>query len=120
MLRRQPRYLPGVINPGILYDERGESARSNRLLPSFCPNPQNERARVLLRDSAVPTMYYDEKEERQREQQASIFKTPVNDFELSVRSRNCAKMNIFTLGDLVSITETEMLNYKNFAKPSKR
>ena len=64
-------------------------------------------------------MYYDEKEERQREQQASIFKTPVNDFELSVRSRNClAKMNIFTLGDLVSITETEMLNYKNFGETS--
>lgn len=116
-----PPYLPGVINLGILYDERGESnAAIDCFRQVLAQNPANERARVLLRDSkATRTMYYDEKEERQREQQASIFKTPVNDFELSVRSRNClAKMNIFTLGDLVSITETEMLNYKNFGETS--
>jgi DNA-directed RNA polymerase subunit alpha len=48
-----------------------------------------------------------------------ILRTPVNEFELSVRSRNClAKMNIFTLGDLISITEQEMLNYKNFGETS--
>ncbi|TVR41787.1 MAG: hypothetical protein EA402_12665 [Planctomycetota bacterium] len=116
-----PPYLPGVINLGILYDERGESnAAIDCFRQVLAHNPQNERARMLLRDSkASRTMYYDEREERQREQQASIFKTPVNDFELSVRSRNClAKMNIFTLGDLVSITETEMLNYKNFGETS--
>ena len=116
-----PPYLAGVINLGILYDERGESnAAMDCFRQVLAQNPQNQRARILLRDSkATRSMYYDEREERQREQQASIFKTPVNDFELSVRSRNClAKMNIFTLGDLVSITETEMLNYKNFGETS--
>ncbi|TVR16088.1 MAG: tetratricopeptide repeat protein [Planctomycetota bacterium] len=116
-----PPYLPGVINLGILYDERGESnAAIDCFRQVLAHNAANRRARMLLRDAkASRTMYYDEHEERQREQQASIFKTPVNDFELSVRSRNClAKMNIFTLGDLVSITETEMLNYKNFGETS--
>jgi DNA-directed RNA polymerase subunit alpha len=48
-----------------------------------------------------------------------IMRTSVNDFELSVRSRNClAKMNIFTLGDLLRITEQEMLSYKNFGETS--
>jgi DNA-directed RNA polymerase subunit alpha len=64
-------------------------------------------------------MYYDEREEREREKMEKIMRTPVNDFELSVRSRNClAKMNIFTLGDLLSITEQEMLSYKNFGETS--
>ena len=41
--------------------------------------------------------------QRERERMEKIMRTPVNDFELSVRSRNClAKMNIFTLGDLLN------------------
>jgi DNA-directed RNA polymerase subunit alpha len=43
----------------------------------------------------------------------------VTDFELSVRARNCLKkMNINTLGDLVRITEPELLGYKNFGETS--
>jgi DNA-directed RNA polymerase subunit alpha len=64
-------------------------------------------------------MYYDEREERERERMEKIMRTPVNDFELSVRSRNClSKMNIFTLGDLLRISEQEMLSYKNFGETS--
>ena len=44
---------------------------------------------------------------------------PVTDFELSVRARNCLrKMNIRTLGDLLRITEAELLAYKNFGDTS--
>lgn len=116
-----PHYLPGVINLGILYDERGESnAAIDCFRQALAYNPRNRRALMLLRDSkASRTMYYDEREEREREKMEKIMRTPVNDFELSVRSRNClAKMNIFTLGDLLSITEQEMLSYKNFGETS--
>ena len=45
--------------------------------------------------------------------------TPVSDFELSVRSRNCLKkMNINTLGDLLRVSEAELLAYKNFGETS--
>jgi DNA-directed RNA polymerase subunit alpha len=45
--------------------------------------------------------------------------TPVTDFELSVRSRNCLKkMNIRTLRDLLMITKAELLSYKNFGETS--
>lgn len=118
-----PHYLPGVLNLGILYDERGESnAAMDCFRQVLAYNPHNERAHILLRDArASRTMYYDEREERERERMEKILKTSVNDFELSVRSRNClAKMNIFTLGDLISISETEMLNYKNFGETSLR
>ncbi len=116
-----PAYLPAVTNLGILYEERGES---NAALDCFrqvlAYNPRDRRALTLLRDAkASRSMYYDEREERERERMEKIMRTSVNDFELSVRSRNClAKMNIFTLGDLLRITEQEMLSYKNFGETS--
>ncbi len=116
-----PHYIPGVINLGILYDERGEpNAAVDCFRQVLAYNPRNRRAAMLLRDAkASRTMYYDEREEREREKMEKIMRTPVNDFELSVRSRNClAKMNIFTLGDLLKITEQEMLSYKNFGETS--
>ena len=112
-----------MINLGILYEERGEA---NMAIDCFrqvlAHNPQNRRASLLLRDAiASRSMFYDETEEREQERMKKIYSTSVNDFELSVRSRNClAKMDIFTLGDLVSITEQEMLNYKNFGETSLR
>lgn len=116
-----PAYLPGVINLGILFEERGDAnAAIDCFRQVLAHNPSNNRAKLLMRDaSASRSMFYDEKEEREAERRRKIFSTSVNDFELSVRSRNClAKMDIFTLGDLVSITEQEMLNYKNFGDTS--
>ena len=116
-----PHYLPGVMNLGALYEERGESnAAIDCFRQVLSYNRDNQRGRMNLRDAqASRTMYYDEREEREKDRMQKILRTPVNDFELSVRSRNClAKMNIFTLGDLISITETEMLNYKNFGETS--
>ncbi len=116
-----PHYLAGVTNLGILYEERGESnAAIDCFRQVLAYNPRDRRALMLLRDAkSSRTMYYDEREERERERMEKIMRTPVNDFELSVRSRNClAKMNIFTLGDLLKITEQEMLSYKNFGETS--
>jgi DNA-directed RNA polymerase subunit alpha len=49
----------------------------------------------------------------------AILDIPVTDFELSVRSRNCLKkMNIRTLGDLLKVSEQELLAFKNFGETS--
>jgi DNA-directed RNA polymerase subunit alpha len=49
----------------------------------------------------------------------ALMDTPVTDFELSVRARNCLKkMQIRTLGDLLRISEAELLSYKNFGETS--
>jgi DNA-directed RNA polymerase subunit alpha len=116
-----PAYLPGVINLGILYEERSEpNAAMDCFRQVLAYNPRQRRAVSLLRDArSSRSMFYDEKEERERERMEKIMRTSVNDFELSVRSRNClAKMNIFTLGDLLRISEQEMLSYKNFGETS--
>ena len=66
-------------------------------------------------------MFYDEEREKKRSRKNQILETPISDFELSVRSRNCLrKMNIRTLGDLLNITEAELLSYKNFGETSLR
>lgn len=116
-----PAYLPGALNLGILYEERGEpNAAIDCFRQVLAYNPRHRRALSLLRDArSSRSMFYDEKEERERERMEKIMRTSVNDFELSVRSRNClAKMNIFTLGDLLRISESEMLSYKNFGETS--
>ncbi len=63
-------------------------------------------------------MYYDE-DDRRGDRRNAVLDIPITDFELSVRSRNCLKkMNIRTLGDLLSTTEQELLRYKNFGETS--
>ncbi|MEJ7811592.1 MAG: DNA-directed RNA polymerase subunit alpha [Gemmatimonadaceae bacterium] len=50
---------------------------------------------------------------------SSLFKTPIDDLQLSVRSVNSLKnSDIRTLGDLVRQTEVQMLQVKNFGKKS--
>ena len=50
---------------------------------------------------------------------ADDIRTPIDDFELSVRSVNSLKNSgIRTLGDLVKMTESQVLQVKNFGKKS--
>src|SRR3978361_1385054 len=50
---------------------------------------------------------------------SQLFKTPIDELELSVRSVNSLKnSDIRTLGDLVRQTEAQMLQVKNFGKKS--
>jgi DNA-directed RNA polymerase subunit alpha len=85
-------------------------------------NPNNPRARLYLKDvTAAHGRLIDEQEVRAQEKRNAVLDIPVTDFELSVRSRNCLKkMNIFSLGDLLKTTETELLAYKNFGETSLR
>jgi DNA-directed RNA polymerase subunit alpha len=110
-----------VVNLGILYEDMGNYRRAMQCFDlALQANPDNRRARMYRRDAAAAlNMYYDEEQERREDKRNKILRTPINDFELSVRSRNClANMNIRTLGDLVKKTEAELLSYKNFGETS--
>jgi len=110
-----------VVNLGILYEDMGNYRRAMQCFDlALHANPDNQRARMFRRDAAAAlNMYYDEEQERREDKRNKILRTPINDFELSVRSRNClANMNIRTLGDLVKKTEAELLSYKNFGETS--
>jgi DNA-directed RNA polymerase subunit alpha len=69
--------------------------------------------------SASGNVFYDEDNARQTERMGQLLSISVNDFELSVRSRNCLqKMGVETLGDLVRTTEQQLLASKNFGETS--
>lgn len=120
-LMHPPVNVACVINLGILYEDMGNYRRAMQCFDlALHAHPDNARARMFRRDAAAAlNMYYDEDQERRDDKRNKLLRTPINDFELSVRSRNClAKMNIRTLGDLVKKTEAELLSYKNFGETS--
>jgi len=121
-LRNMPVMYPNaLINLGLLYEDmenyRGAIECYSMVLAA---DPTNPRARMFLKDArASLTMYYDEEKERRADRRNAVLDTPVTDFELSVRSRNCLeKMGIRTLGDLTRVTEADLLNFKNFGETS--
>jgi DNA-directed RNA polymerase subunit alpha len=83
-------------------------------------HPNHKRAILFKKDiESSKTMIYDEETEKKKTHKMQILETPISDFELSVRSRNCLKkMNINTLGDLLRTPESELLSFKNFGETS--
>ena len=110
-----------MINLSVVYEDRGDIASAERCLRKVLESaPNNPRARLFMKDIlASKDMYYDEEQDRNIAKRSALLDTPVTDFELSVRARNCLKkMKIRTLGDLLKITEAELLSYKNFGETS--
>jgi DNA-directed RNA polymerase subunit alpha len=118
--RDQP-HVNALLNLAVLYEDRGEVGKAERCLKQILDtNPNHERARLYYKDiTASRNMMYDEEAARDLVKRNALLDTPVTDFELSVRARNCLKkMQIRTLGDLLRITEAELLSYKNFGEQS--
>lgn len=116
-----PSHVNALINLAVLYEDAGRFDDAARCLDRIlAEHPNHARARLFRKDvESSKTMYYDEDQERVREKRNAIMDIPVSDFELSVRSRNCLKqMNIQTLGDLLNVTETQLMAYKNFGETS--
>ena len=118
---QKPAPLGALLNLGCLFedDEDYQLARNcfQRILDF---DPVHPRARLYLADvSASAAQFYDEEKKRNEDKHAAVLNIPVTDFELSVRSRNClANMNVRSLGDLISLSEQELLAFKNFGETS--
>lgn len=118
---RQDPPVNALINLAVLYEDRGQWIKAEKCLRQVLEtDPNHPRARLFMRDvTASKNMFYDEEHDRDRVRRDALLDTPVTDFELSVRARNCLKkMQIRTLGDLLKITEAELLSYKNFGETS--
>jgi DNA-directed RNA polymerase subunit alpha len=118
---KTPAPVHAMVNLAILYEDQGMLREAEALLQHvLSEHPNHARARRLLKSvDGSYTMVYDERTQREREKRDAVLDTPISDFELSVRSRNCLRqMNIRTLGDLLRTTEAELLSYKNFGETS--
>ena len=118
-----PVYVSALLNLAVLYEDMGEFDKAAQCIDKVLKyHPNHQRAILFKKDiESSKTMFYDEEKEKKKDRRTQILETPISDFELSVRSRNCLKkMNIETVGDLLNITEVELLSYKNFGETSLR
>ncbi len=118
---KPPAPVRALLNLAVLCEDRGDYVRAERCLRQVLDtNPNHERARLFMKDVlASKDMVIEEDHDRDIMKRRALLDTPVTDFELSVRARTCLKkMNIRTLGDLLRITETELMSYKNFGESS--
>jgi len=115
-----PVHLNALLNLAILYEDNNHYEEARRcLLAVLNTDPNHKRARLFLKDvDSARSMYFDDDDNRD-ERRNAVLEIPITDFELSVRSRNCLKkMNLKNLGDLLKVTEAELLGYKNFGETS--
>ena len=123
LISTTPVYVSALLNLAVLYEDNDEFDRALRCIDKVLDShPNHQRAIMFGKDiESSLTMVFDEEKEKKKDRKNQILETPISDFELSVRSRNCLrKMNIATLGDLLRITEAELLAYKNFGETSLR
>ncbi len=116
-----PVHANALLNLAVLYEDAGQYEQAEYCLRRILAcNPNHPRAKLFLKDvNASKTMVFDEDEAKRLARRNDLLAIPVTDFELSVRARNCLKkMNIRTLGDLLHVTEPELLSYKNFGETS--
>ncbi|MFQ5807274.1 MAG: DNA-directed RNA polymerase subunit alpha C-terminal domain-containing protein [Phycisphaerae bacterium] len=118
----QPRaHVNALINLAVIHEDNGNFEEAivclRRVLAAY---PSHARARLFLRDvESSREMVIDDAIEKRVETRNRLLETPISEFELSVRARNCLKkMSIQTLGDLLKLTEAELLSYKNFGETS--
>jgi len=115
--------VSALLNLTVLYEDLGEFEKASACVDKVLEaHPNHLRANLFHKDvESSKIMFYDEEKEKKKSRKNQILETPISDFELSVRSRNCLrKMNLRTLGDLLNITEAELLSYKNFGETSLR
>jgi DNA-directed RNA polymerase subunit alpha len=118
---RLPAHVNALLNLAVMYEDRGDIPRAEKCLKQILDTqPRHERALLYMKDvQASRDMYFDEEHARDAAARNKVLDTPVTDFELSVRARNCLKrVGVRTLGDLVKISEAELLSYKNFGETS--
>jgi DNA-directed RNA polymerase subunit alpha len=116
-----PSYVSAMMNLAVLYEDREQFDKAYQCIDIVLEaHPNHQRALLFKKDiESSKTMVYDEEKEKKKTVKNQILETPISDFELSVRSRNCLKkMNIQTIGDLLNISEAELLSYKNFGETS--
>jgi DNA-directed RNA polymerase subunit alpha len=114
-------HINALLNLAVIYEDRGNLNSAEKCLRQILDtDPNHERARLYIVDVKSSTdMYYDEEVARDAAKTTAMLNTPVTDFELSVRARNCLKkMEIRTLGDLLKVSENELMSYKNFGETS--
>jgi len=118
---RAPAPVNLLLNMAVIYEDREDYGRAERCLKQVLEtSPNHPRAKMFMKDVlAGRDALTEDDSTKDLLKRRALLDTPVTDFELSVRARTCLKkMNIRSLGDLLRITEAELMAYKNFGETS--
>lgn len=116
-----PAHVNALLNLAVIYEDREDYDSAEDCIAKVLSIwPNHDRARLFLKDiEAGHEMIIDEDVERFREKRSALYDIPITDFELSVRARNCLQsMGLNTIGDLLRVSEEQLLAYKNFGETS--
>lgn len=117
----QPTFLGALVNLGVLYEDHQQFERAvecyRRVLAI---DPANKLARLYVKDAeASLSMFVDEERRRRAAERQAAKELPVENFELSARSRHVLdKLDVHTLGELANHTRAELLEFENFGETS--
>ena len=120
-LQTPPPRVGTLINLGVLYEDNGRYDKAARCYQQVLKTyPNHGRAKLFYKDaSASRHESVEDTVEFTPMVSNAKMDTPVTDFELSVRARNCLqKMGIESLGDLCQVSKQQLLNSKNFGETS--
>ena len=115
----EPVHINALMNLAVLYEDNNLYDDARRCLEAvLVTNHNHERAKLYLKDVISARRMYADEDERNGTNAAAM-DILVSEFDLSVRSRNALKkMNVRTLGDLLRVSEQELLSFKNFGDTS--
>lgn len=112
-------HVNALINLAVLHEDNGDFDQALQCLQRVLnSHPNHHRARLYYKDvESSRLMVIDEYRDRRTEKRNKVLEQTISDFELSMRARNVLKkMKIGTLGELIKLTEAELLAYKNFGE----
>ena len=107
-------WTDGTVNPEMALVEAAKIYRKH--LNPFVLYEQSRDENLVVEDPS--TSSYNVKN-LEVSKVSAMMSRPIAELELSVRARNCLYgASILTLGDLVALSETEVMNLKNLGKTS--
>jgi len=117
----QPTCIGALINLGVLYEDHGEYQKAIQCYRRVLAiEPAHERVQLFLRDAESSlAMEGQQRKTRALSDRSDVLEMPIDNFELSARSRKClGNLGVKTLGDLTRISEETLVNSKNFGETS--
>jgi len=121
LLHIKPTHINALINLGIFYEDSGEPQKALECYETVLNiHPNHPRANLYREDARSSlVMYYDDNLKRKEQELKRLLSQPLSEFQLPTRARNgLDELSIKTIGELVKMTEDELLSHENFGAKS--
>lgn len=116
-----PAHEGAVMNLGIIYEDKGDYEQAKECYSKVLDhNPNHVLAEMYYRDvEASENLSFQEEQRRQQVERGALLNTSMGDFDFPDRILDAfEKLNVETVGDLIQVTEDQLLACDNFGHHS--